>query len=315
MDLRQLRALVAIARTRSVTRAAEALHLVQPAVSRQLQVLEEDLGVQLFERSRDGMALTPPGHVLLERAENILRDVAIAEEAVRSSAKALAGRVTVGLLASTAEVLGPALARSMSRACPQVQVRFVVGYAGHLHRWMLGGEIDAALLYESSLVTGVRLERLLSEPLWVVGPASGALHAGEAIRVECLAGQPMVLPTASHGLRSAIEAVCEATGVRLTCAFETNDLALQKRLVREGHGLTILPAVAVRRDVQLGSLTAAPLGEPPVCRTVALALPAARIPNRVVQRTTELLLEALRTTVAAGEWSGSTWMGCGEVTE
>jgi DNA-binding transcriptional LysR family regulator len=82
MDLKQLRALLAIAETGSVTRAADILHIVQPAISRQLKLLEEELGVALFERERHGMVLTPPGRLFVERASRALQELDAAKEEI-----------------------------------------------------------------------------------------------------------------------------------------------------------------------------------------------------------------------------------------
>ena len=106
MDVRQLAALVAVAETGSVTRAAEVLRLVQPAVSRQIKLLEDELGAPLFERTRHGMALTDDGRILLEHARRALSELERARAEIRPASGELRGLVTLGLSPSIAEPIG-----------------------------------------------------------------------------------------------------------------------------------------------------------------------------------------------------------------
>jgi len=203
MDVKQLRALVAIAQTRSVTRAAAVLNLVQPAVSRQLKQLEEDVGVPLFERKRHGMELTAAGLSLVAYARRILDEIARARAEIQTGSNTLGGPVTIGLLASTAELLGTRLATSVAGSDPGIRLRIVVGYAGHVQKWLESGELDAALLYDTRKTALLRLKPLLSEALWVVGPASAGLRKNRAVTMRQFAVGPVVLPSAPQGLRNA----------------------------------------------------------------------------------------------------------------
>src|SRR6478752_2955682 len=147
MDLKQLNAVVAVADTGSVTRAAEILHIVQPAVSRQIHLLEQELGSELFERSRQGMRLTGSGRKLVERARRALAELERARAEIRPVTDELTGLVTVGLLASTAELLAADLVRDVRDRYPGVALRITAGYAGHLREWLEDADVDMALLY------------------------------------------------------------------------------------------------------------------------------------------------------------------------
>ena len=111
MDFKQLRAFLTIVETGSVTRASEVLHIVQPAVSRQLRLLEEDLGTPLFHRGRHGMEPTEAGTILIDRARRVLRELDQARDEIRPEPGALTGLVSVGLLPSTSDLLAASLTR------------------------------------------------------------------------------------------------------------------------------------------------------------------------------------------------------------
>lgn len=120
MDIKQLRTLVAIADTGSVTRAAVLLNIVQPAVSRHIKLLEDDLGTPLFERSRNGMELTADGRTMLEYARRVLKEIEQAKAEIRPSSGEIGGIVTVGLLPSTSDLITSLLVRDIAAAYPGI---------------------------------------------------------------------------------------------------------------------------------------------------------------------------------------------------
>lgn len=169
MDLKQLRAFVTVAETGNVTRASSLLNLVQPAVSRQLRMLEVDLGTELFDRSRHGMQLTSSGKTMLEYARRILNEVARAKAEIQPTEGPVSGIVTIGLLASTSDLLATLLAAEVARRYPHIRLRLTIGYAGHLQDWLEAGDVDAALLYGRKETPALHVKALLEESLWVVG--------------------------------------------------------------------------------------------------------------------------------------------------
>ncbi|MCM2251156.1 MAG: LysR substrate-binding domain-containing protein [Ramlibacter sp.] len=306
--MKQLRALVTVADTGNVTRASAILHLVQPAVTRQLKLLEEDVGTPLFQRSRQGMALTDAGRALVEHARRILDEVARARAEIRASTGELSGLVTIGLLPSTAALLSSELVACVAKEHPGVRLRLTVAYAGHLQRWMEAGEIDATLLYDPKPSPGIQVKPLLSETLCVVGPASAGLNPRKPMAMKKLASRKVVLPSAPHGLRTLIEEAAVQAGVQLDVVLETNDLGVQKQLVTDGVGYTILPATAVAADVASGLLSTTPLKNPTVDRKIVLAAPAARPPTAATRVVMDALMGCMQQAVRAGQWAGAKWL-------
>jgi LysR family nitrogen assimilation transcriptional regulator len=309
MDLKQLRAFVTIAETGNLTRAAELLHLVQPAVSRQLRLLEDDVGAQLFRRERHGMALTDAGRALLAHARRALLELDRGRAELRGTTQEPAGIVTVGLLPSTVGVLGSALVHAVAARHPRIGLRIVVGYAGTLQQWLEGGEIDVAVLYGVEHASRLRAQPLLAEPLWVAGPASAGLRAAQPVPLAQLASRPLVLPNGPQGLRTLLDHACAVAGVGLTAAAETNAMDAQKALVIGGHGWTVLPPIAFAAELGAGLLSGAPLADPRIERTIALALPAHRDGGAHVVRVAALLEDCARRAVAQGGWPEARWVG------
>src|ERR1700760_1853326 len=205
MDIKQLRAFLTIAETGSVTRASEVLHIVQPAVSRQLRLLEEDLGTPLFYRGRHGMEPTEAGTILIDRARRVLRELDQARDEIRPEPGALSGLVSVGLLPSTSDLLAAPLVCRLQELYPELEVNVTVGYAGHLRQWLAGGEVDVALLYDIRPSTALAIQMLLEERLYLVGPSEAGLRADVPVSLQGVADSRLILPTPPHGLRILFE--------------------------------------------------------------------------------------------------------------
>jgi DNA-binding transcriptional LysR family regulator len=313
MDFKQLRAFLTVAETGNVTRAAEVLHLVQPAVSRQVKLLEEDIGALLFVRERHGMLLTDAGRALVPHARLALLELARARAEIAGASAAagagLHGLVTLGLLPSTIDMLSGPLVAALAAQHPGIRLRIAMGYAGTLLGWLQSGEIDAGLLYGPERSPAVHTQPLIEEPLWVIGPAAAKLRRSKAVPLARLAGRPLVLPSAPHGIRTLVDHACAVAKIALTVAAETNALSVQRSLVLGGHGLTILPPIAVAEDLRSGQLSGAPLADPALTRTIVLALPSDRPTGAHVRCAVDLLVAEARQAVEGGTWLEGRWLG------
>ena len=197
MDFKQLRAFLTVAETGNVTRAAELLNLVQPAVSRQLRLLEEDVGAELFERERHGMVLTEAGQALVGYARRAMLELDRARAEIGGAANGIGGLVTVGLLPSTCELLSSPLVRAVAAQLPR-----------HPHEDRDGLRRDAAAVARDRrdrcraalrrrALAEIQTTPLIEEALWVVGAAVGqACAATGRCRSPAWPGKPLVLPSA-----------------------------------------------------------------------------------------------------------------------
>lgn len=308
MDIKQLRALLAIAETGSATKAAELLRIVQPAVSRHVRLLEEELGVELFERERHGMVLTDAGRTMVEYGRRALRELDRAKSEIKPAAGAISGIAVVGLLPSTCELLAAELVATVKARHPQVGVRLSVGYAGNLLEWLEAGDVEVALLYDTKASPGLQVEALLDEQLYLVGPP-GALPSGVAQSVDCLRDLPLILPNAPHGLRSVVEHACAVAGIKPQVAVETNSLSVQKSLVSKGFGHTLLPSSAVSAEMENGTLSGVPILSPNLSRRIVLAHAVTRRLSPAASFVAAELVTLMRRLVLDGAWPGAEWVG------
>ncbi len=305
MDFKQLRALLAVAETGSVTRAATLLHIVQPAVSRQIRLLEESFGAPLFERERHGMELTDAGRILADYARRALRELEQARAEIQPASGAVSGLVNVGLLPSVCDLVAGELVAGLQREHPQIRLRLTIGYAGHLQQWLEQGEVDLAMLYNLRPSPVLEAEALLDERLYLVGLPASSLKMNRPQPLSSLQGRPLILPSAPHGIRSVVEHACAQAGVTLEITAEANAMNLQKVLVQHGLGFTILPSAAIFDDVERGTLAAAPIARPDLRRRVVLALPAGRRVPAAVRCVASALAQQVRACVQAGRWPGA----------
>lgn len=305
LDLKQLKALITVAEVGSVTRAAELLHLVQPAVTRQIRSLEQELGTALFERTRQGMRPTQAGLVVIEHARRALGELERARAEVRPSPGMVTGIVTVGLLESTADLLSGPLVAALARDQPGIDLRLFTAYSGHLQQWLDRGDLDLTLLYDLDSTPSLNAQPLVREQLWAVAPPSACLRADSPVPFVRVAEHPLIMTATGHGLRALIDAAAARAPVdeaRLNATVQTNSMQVQKRLVLAGHGWTILPGVGIAAEVANGTLSAAPLCEPEVWRSVVLCTPRAGRTSPAVEVVARELTRQVHSAVREDRW-------------
>lgn len=302
MDLRQLTALVTVADLGSVTRAAAYLHLGQPAVTRQIRMLEDEVETPLFERNRQGMVPTAAGEAMVERARRALRELERGRAEVRRGTDEVAGPVTIGLLESVTDILLEPLFTTVTACYPGIDLRILTGYSGHLRQWLEDGDVDLSLLYDVAGSPPVVLP-LLDEVLWVVGPPGAGLSSDEPVPWATALRRPLILPVAGHGLRVLIDKGRAAVSHELDLVAETNSMHIQKSLVLNGSGWTILPAIGVAGDIRDGVLSGAPLCEPTVSRSLVLGRPFGGRTPPAVDAVASGLVELIERLVGDGRWT------------
>jgi len=306
MDLKHLRAIVTVAECGSVTRAAHLLHIVQPAVSRQITSLEVELGVKLFDRTRQGMRLTPEGTALVTRARRILTELERARSEIRPARHEVRGIATVGILGSVERLLARDLVAMVAAKYPGIELHLASAYSGHLQQWLDDGDLDMSLLYNLTTTQSVRVLPLLRDKLWAVAPADAGLRPDEPIDLTTVLAHPFVMPDAGqHGLRLLLDEARLQCNVEPSIAALVNTMSLQTLLVEAGLGWTILPAAGVAEEVATGRLSAAPLRSPEIVRTVGLGLPRTGTASPAAEAVAAELLTLIRECVRSGRWASA----------
>jgi DNA-binding transcriptional LysR family regulator len=278
------------------------LHMVQPAVTRQIRTLEEELGVPLFDRTRHGMVPTAEGELLVERARRALGELERARTEIRPVPGEVTGIVSVGLLESVADLLAQPLAAAVTRAHPGIELRVLTAYSGHLQQWLDSGDIDLSLLYNLADARSLAVVPLLREKLWAVAPPQAGLSPGSPVPWAEVLAHPLVLPVPGHGLRALIDQARSALTVQPHVAVQVNSMHLQKKLVLAGHGWTVLPAAGVAGDIIAGVLCGAPVTGPEVVRSVVLGLRRGRRTPTAVQAVAAELRRLTGELARSGAW-------------
>ena len=179
MDIKQLKTFICVAETGSLSAASDRLRLAQPALSRQIKLLEHKSGAQLFHRSVKGMTLTESGEKLLSRVSGIIRQLEQAVDEVRSSAESITGNVAIGLMPSINSVLAVRLIEKVKNELPHVTLRIVEGYSGHLIEWLHRGDLDISFLYGPTHDLHLRCKGLLYENIALI---LSLIHISEPTR-------------------------------------------------------------------------------------------------------------------------------------
>jgi DNA-binding transcriptional LysR family regulator len=299
--LQQLRYVVAVADERHFTRAAQRLHVSQPALSTQVRVLEEELGAALFDRTRGDVALTAAGEAFLPWARQALADLEAGRADVRELAGRRRGRLSLGATPSLTTGLLPTVLARFHADYPGIELRLHEAGSPDLVEQVVAGLLDLALVIAPTSVAGVHTVALAEEDLVVAVPPGHPIAARDRIPVGELAGVPLVVFREGYDLRARTYALCQAAGFTPTLAVEGGEMDGVLAMAAAGLGPTIVPVSAVRPELPLVGVRFA--GEPPT-RTVALAERSLRARPAAAAA----FVEELTATLTAG-WPGGPLAG------
>jgi LysR family transcriptional regulator, nitrogen assimilation regulatory protein len=246
MDLKQIEYFVRVAELGSFTRASLALNIAQPALSRQVRLLEVELRQNLLVRNGRGATTTEAGKMLLEHGRGILHQVQRTREDLGRVRGGLAGRVAVGLPTSVAKVLTVPLIRAFKERMPEASLSISEGLSVAMQESLTVGRLDIAVLYNPLPNPDVELIELVEEDLMLVQHESQRSKEGQGISLRDVATVPLIIATRPNALRALVEAELSAVGKRLTIALEIDGVAATLDLVADNAGSAILPANAVR---------------------------------------------------------------------
>lgn len=262
MELRQVRYFVTLAEELNFSRAASRLHMTQPPLTRQIQQLEESLGVRLFERSNRGVALTDSGQTFLQEARQLL---ALADQAVdrtRLADQGAIGRIDVGVFGSAILDVVPQLLLTFRSAFPRVVVTLAtMGKLAQI-RALREGRLTIAFNRFLPHEPDMMVETILQESLCVAMNRQHPLAARETLRLEDLAGEPFILfPNRGRpSLADEVVAQCRQAGYEPQVVQETSDVLSCIALVATGFGISVVPSSTTR--LRLAGVRYLPLAEP-----------------------------------------------------
>ena len=296
VTLRQLRYLVAIADSLHFGRAAAACNVSQPSLSAQLQQLESALGMELVERTKRRVLLTPAGLEAVVRARRILGEVADLAASVRSAAAPLEGELRLGAIPTLAPYYLPRALPGLRRDYPNLKLYLREDQTERLLEALRTGRLDALLLALPVEETEFTAAPLFDEPFQVALPAGHPLTARRILQEEDLAGETLLLLEEGHCFREQALAVCAVARPREREGFAATSLHTLSEMVAGRLGVTLLPRLATERAPN--GVETRPFAEPEPSRRIGLVW------RRGSPRESELrlLADALRHHAPEGVW-------------
>jgi LysR family nitrogen assimilation transcriptional regulator len=307
MDFRSLRYFVHVAEARSFSKAAVQLRVAQPALSRAIRKLEDELGVVLVLRTGRALELTEPGILLLQRAHSLTRQLTQTADDVRAHGTQVRGTLTLGVSPSTCEVLGPLIVRECAARHPDLRLNFVEGFSGHVFKQLVDQELTLCLMHNPPRHRGIEIEPLVVEAMYLVGPGrtAGALVPARLAPVHKRMTPeqvPLILPNRTHALRMLIERALAGRGRGITVAAQVDGYTMTKALVAAGLGYTILPLSSFHREMASGEFSAVRLRKPGMSWTLSLAYRRDQRTARAVEALRDIVRAEVDKLLASGTW-------------
>lgn len=306
MDLKQLEYFVRVAELGSFTRASIALDIAQPALSRQIRLLEVELHQSLLTRNGRGALPTEAGNLLLKHGRGILHQVEVAREELGAVRGALAGRVSIGLPPSLSRLITVPLTRAFRQQLPQAHLTLTEGFSVVMYEGLRVGNLDMAVLYNPEHSPEVEMTTLHSEELVLiskkedVAAASPAKKADrnlprvrEPISLAQVAALPLILPSRPNAFRILIEGEMVVIGRKPQISLEVDGLNAILSLVKEGMGHAVLPSYTLSNYDDTDQFTLRSIHSPRIMSQLMLVRSARRPSTETQKKAVEVVQTVL----------------------
>ena len=279
MEMHQLRYMVAVARARNFSRAAEQCHVAQPSLSQQIQKLESELGERLFDRMKREAKLTAHGEVFLRRAVRILEEVDAAKREAADAQDLLRGTMTVGVLPTIAPYLLPAAMGRFAVDFPGVEIVVHEDTTARLLKLAHSCEVDFALASQPIRDGRMEVRELFAEELLLALPPGHPLTRKRAVAPRDLETERFLVMKEGHCLGDQVLGFCEKRDLKAGISFRSAQLETVQALVCSGFGVSLVPEMAARGD-RGNQPVYRPLQAPRPQRKIVAFWPKQRPPGR-----------------------------------
>jgi LysR family transcriptional regulator, nitrogen assimilation regulatory protein len=301
MNLRALSNFLRVAEIGSLKGAADVVHIAQPALTRQIALLEEEFGAKLFLRHHRGVTLTEAGERLREHAERILAEVSRARVAMSNALEKPSGAVSLGLPTAMRAVLSSDLIADYHEAFPSVQLTVHEAFVHVLEDMLQSRQLDVAILFGGSRkFESFDVMSLVAEDIYLVGPPQAGLDLKTPVSVKDLAELPIILISRRNQLRLLVERAMARYGLDFQPFLEVEGQPLTHDLVERGIGYTITPYCAVQDELEAGELSGAPVRELTISWELGVNRVRAHAP--AVRELIALIHKGVADRVVSGNW-------------
>lgn len=315
MDLKQLEYFVHVAQFGGFTRAANFLGIAQPALSKQIRLLEVEFRQTLLVRNGRGVTLTDAGRRLLSHSIGLLQQAEHARLAMEEERGAAVGRVTIGVPPSVGRLLTVRAVKEFRKRHPKAQLGIVEGLSTHIAEWLHTGRIDIGLIYNPTPSPGIETEPLMEEELYLMRPAPEARKRREIAQPVTLAEvaqHPLVIPSRPHAIRMLLETQMANAGVRINVMSEVDGVPAILELVSQGLGSAVLSLNAIIGTPLESVITPCPIVDPQVITVLTLATSTQRPGTPLMLATVALLHELVEEHVQNTQASAYKLSGTGK---
>jgi len=275
----RLKVFRAVAHHLNFRKAADQLFLTQPAVTLQIQALENELGVRLFDRTGGHVSLTPQGKLLLRHANKLAAIAAQAERELGRSHQAVSGELSLGVSTTIAQYVLPKLLGAFLAEHPQVQFSFESGNTAEIVHLLLGGEVSAGLIEGPAQARGIRTEPFMEDELVLIAPRDFSLSRISRAQLQKLS---LLMREQGSGSRRVVETSLERAGLKLKCFQKVMDLDSTeaiKSAVEASLGVGFVSRWAVSKELELGTLQIVEVGDLRITRHFTLITRTGPIPQ------------------------------------
>ncbi|WP_371422428.1 LysR family transcriptional regulator [Tardiphaga sp.] len=298
MNLRQIRYFLQVAELGNLTRASDVLNIAQPALSRQIRLLEEDLGESLFTRSGQGVELTQAGRALKEHAAFVVNQFDKLREVIGDQSSPR-GHLTVGLPPAIGQFVSLELIDEYCRRYTDVHLHVREGISIDLASDVQQRKIDCAVVVLDD-TPGVNAEQLFTEGLFLAAPPSAGLSPSKPVTLKAAENKPLILTNRMNNFRLAIEAAFKRADISMRILADSNSTRMISNLVTRGTAYSILPYCAIQASLKQGDLSASPIEGLHV--NWAFIRPAAGELTLPAKLFRQLLLDIVRKKIENGSW-------------
>lgn len=271
MNLRELEYLTAVAELKHFGKAAYKCCVSQPTLSGQIKKLEEELDLTLFERGRNGVMLTPQGDAIAARARRILAEVHELEQLAESFKDPLSGHLRLGIFPTLSPYLLPYIIGTLHDKFPKLELLLVEDKTANIEQQLASGELDALILALPVENPAFVVRELFSEPFLLATPKEHELADKDVISMQEMEGLSLLLLEEGHCLRAQVLDVCHSAGANEFSGFRATSMEALRQMVAAGTGVTLVPELAVKRDLSGGELIKyIPFSDPQPHRSLGL---------------------------------------------
>ncbi len=271
MNIRAIQYLVTLADVRHFSKAAELCHVSQPTLSTQIRKLEEELDVQLVERSPRQVMLTRVGEEIVERGRTMLAEMEAMRAIARRSRDPHSGTLRLGLFPTLAPYLLPHVIPAVRERFPRLTLRLYEEKTADIINMLEQGRLDAGLMALPVPADNLVTRTLFEEPFHIALPEQHRLARREAIRMEDLEDEELLLLEDGHCLRDQALEVCQMAGAHEKLDFHATSLETLRQMVAANTGITLIPLLALKPPVaRTENLVTRPFAEPGPKRSIAM---------------------------------------------